>query len=197
MEKVEFPCYLFGKKTTLVADVVERNIPFLIFKPEMKKRGFVLNFHDDSLEADGIKYDLQTTLSGHFKIPRWYQEEINLCLSEVSVAEQIKTIKKLHRQFLHQPEKVTEDLMRRAGVLTPELTRINQNVVKDCEIRKRYKKNRPHPVVSLPLARRFNEVITMDLKVVKMDHCILSILLIYLPEFPEHRLYIEKNQNLW
>ena len=69
VEKVAFPCYLFGKKTTLVADVVERDIPLLISRPEMKKRGFVLNFHDDSLEADGIKYDLQTTPSGHFKIP--------------------------------------------------------------------------------------------------------------------------------
>ena len=29
----------------------------------MKKRGFVQNFHDDSLEADGIKYDFQTILS--------------------------------------------------------------------------------------------------------------------------------------
>ena len=26
-----------------------------------------------------------------------------------------------------------------------------------------------------------------------MDHCILSILLIYLPDFPEHKLCIEKN----
>ena len=78
----------------------------------MKKRGFVLNFNDDSLEADGIKYDLQTTLSGHFKIPLWYQEEINLCVNEMSEAEQIKTVKKLHRQFWHQSEKVTEDLMR-------------------------------------------------------------------------------------
>ena len=68
VEKVEFPYYLFRKKTTLVADVVERDIPLLISKPEMKKRGFVVNFHDDSLEADGIKYDLQTTLSGHFKL---------------------------------------------------------------------------------------------------------------------------------
>ena len=121
VEKVEFPCYLFGKKTTLVADVVERDIPLLISKPEMKKRGSVLNFNDDSLEADGIKYNLQTTLSGHFKIPLWYQEEINLCVNEMNEAEQIKTVKKLHRQFRHQSEKVTEDLMRRAEVLTPEL----------------------------------------------------------------------------
>ena len=57
--------------------------------------------------------------------------------------------------------------MRRAGVLTPELKRINQNVVKDCEICNRYKKTRPRPVVSLPLARRFHEVTAMDLKIVK------------------------------
>ena len=57
--------------------------------------------------------------------------------------------------------------MRRAGVLTPELKRTNQNVVKDCKICNRYKKTLPRPVVSLPLAGRFNEVIAMDLKVVK------------------------------
>ena len=27
VEKVEFPCFLFGKKTTLVAVIVERDIP--------------------------------------------------------------------------------------------------------------------------------------------------------------------------
>ena len=59
----------------------------------MKKSGFVLNFHDDSLEADGIECDLQTTLCGHFKISLWYQEEINLCVNEMSEAEQIKTVK--------------------------------------------------------------------------------------------------------
>ena len=36
-----------------------------------------------------------------------------------------------------------------------------------CEICNRYKKTRPRPVVSLPLARGFNEVIAIDLKVVK------------------------------
>ena len=86
------PCYLFGKKTTLVPDVVERDIYLLISKPEMKKRGFVLNFNDDSLETDRIKYDFQTTLNGHFKTPLWYQEEINLCVNEMSEAEQIKTV---------------------------------------------------------------------------------------------------------
>ena len=197
VEKVEFPCYLFGKKTRLVADVVKRDIPLLISKPEMRKKGFVLNFDDDSLEADVIKYDLRTTLNGHFKIPLWYQDEINLCVNEMSEAERIKTVKMLHQQFQLHLEKVREDLMRRVGVLIPELKRINQNVVKDCEICNRYKRTHPRPVVSLPLARRFNEVIAMDLKVVKNGSLYLSILLIYLPDFPEHRLYIEKLQKLW
>ena len=64
----------------------------LISKPEMKKRGFVLNFNDDSLEADGIKYDFRTTLSGHFKMPFWYQEQIYLRVNEMSEAEEIKTV---------------------------------------------------------------------------------------------------------
>ena len=75
----------------------------------------------------------------------------------------------LIKQNEKESEKVTEDLMRRAGVLTPELKRINQNVVKDCEICNRYKKTRPRPVVSLPLARRFSEIIAMDFKVVKNE----------------------------
>ena len=38
VEKVEFPCYLFGKKTTLVADVVQRDISLLISKPGIKEK---------------------------------------------------------------------------------------------------------------------------------------------------------------
>ena len=57
--------------------------------------------------------------------------------------------------------------MRRAEVLTPDLKRINQNIVKDCGISIRYKRTRPRQAVNLPLERRFNEVITLDLKVVK------------------------------
>ena len=42
VEKIQFPCYVLGKRSTLVADVIDRDIPLLISKPEMKKRGFIL-----------------------------------------------------------------------------------------------------------------------------------------------------------
>ena len=38
--KLELPCVLFGKKTKILADVVDREIPLLIPRPEMQKRGF-------------------------------------------------------------------------------------------------------------------------------------------------------------
>ena len=50
--------------------------------------------------------------------------------------EQVKAVQKLHKQFCYQSTKLTEDLMRRAEVLTSELKRINQNVVSNCEISK-------------------------------------------------------------
>ena len=57
--------------------------------------------------------------------------------------------------------------MGRAEVFTPELKRINQNVVKECEKCDRYNRARLRSKASLPLARRFNELIAMELKVVK------------------------------
>ena len=56
--KYEFPCYIAGEKTTITADVVDRDIPLLISKAEIKKRGFKINLEDDSLEIKGRRIDL-------------------------------------------------------------------------------------------------------------------------------------------
>ena len=166
-EKVEFPCYVFGKRSTIVADVVERDIPLLISKPEMKARGFILDFNNESLMVDGSKYELQTTSTGHFKIPLWQDEEVNICVTEMGKEEQRKTLTKLHRQFRHHPAKATEDILRNAGILNEEIKRINKEVVEACQICKQYKKTPARPVVALPMAKKFNDVVAMDLKVVR------------------------------
>ena len=41
VEKIGFARYSFGKKTSLAADIVERNIPLLTSKLEMKNRRLV------------------------------------------------------------------------------------------------------------------------------------------------------------
>ena len=96
-EKVTFPCYILEKRTKLSADVVNRNIPLLISKGEMKKRKFILNFDQDTLEVNGEKHDLSTTSKGHFKLPLWSHEECNVTFDEMNKREKVATIVKLHR----------------------------------------------------------------------------------------------------
>ena len=133
-EKIQFPCYVRGKRLTMVADVVDRDIPLLISKPEMKARGFVLDFNDETLTADEISHVLKTTTAGHFKIPLWKDEEVNVCITEMEKDEQRKVLTKLHRQFRQNSAKATEDLLQNAGLLNDEIWKINKDVVASCEI---------------------------------------------------------------
>ena len=166
-EKIEFPCYVLGERSTMIADVVDRDIPLLISKPEMKARGFILDFNNETLTANGVCHVLQTTSTGHFKIPLWKDEEVNVCITEMEMNEQRKVLIKLHRQFRHNSAKATEDLLRNAGLLTNDIRRINKEVVADCDICKQYKKTPARPVIALPIAKKFNDVVAMDLKIVK------------------------------
>jgi len=152
----------------------------------MKSRDFVLDFNNETLTVDGSNYHLKTTSTGYFKIPLWRDEEVNMCLTEMEESEKKKTLLKLHRQFRHHPAKTTEDLLRKAGLLNKDVKRINKEVVDNCQICKRYKRSPHNPVASLPLARKFNDVVAMDLKVVKMVKCTLSTLLTCLPDFPRY-----------
>ena len=110
-------------------------------------------------------HELETTYNGHFKLPLWKYEEVNLSVNEMTADEKKAMITKLHRQFRHQPAHVTEGLLRRADILTPELKRMNIEVAVNCDICKLYKRSPPRPVVALPIASKFNDVIAMDLKV--------------------------------
>ena len=47
------------------------------------------------------------------------------------------------------------------------MKRFNEEIANNCQIYKCYKRSSPRPVASLPLARKSNDVVAMDLKVVK------------------------------
>ena len=87
----------------------------------------------------------------------------------MSESEKRKMVEKLHRPYRHQPAHVTESLMRRADILSPELKRMNSEVASNCNICKIYKKSPPKPVVAPPLASKFNDIVAMDLKVFSTD----------------------------
>ena len=67
--KYIFPCVIDGKDTRIMADVVDRDIPLLISKKEMKGRAFRLDLEHDILELNGKQIQLQTSPAGHYKLP--------------------------------------------------------------------------------------------------------------------------------
>ena len=50
------------------------------------------------------------------------------------------------------------------------MKKINKDIADSCETCLRYKKTKPRPIVSAPLANKFNDVIAMDLKVLSRNH---------------------------
>ena len=75
-----------------------------------------------------------------------------------------KTALKLHRQFGHPTSAKLIKLVTDAGIRNSELERAIKDVSDVCTVCCRFKKARPRPVVSLPMASRFNEAVAMDLK---------------------------------
>ena len=56
------------------------------------------------------------------------------------------------------------DLLKDAKIWKSEYKDILEGIVKNCEVCKRFSKAPPRSIVSLPLARSFNEIISLDLK---------------------------------
>ena len=55
-------------------------------------------------------------------------------------------------------------LIRKAGIKDGNLEMCLRTVAENCEVCCRYKKPRPCPVVSMPMASKFNELVALDLK---------------------------------
>ena len=72
---------------------------------------------------------------------------------------------KLHKQFAHPPSEKLIDLLKSADLLNDELKQEVIKVSDDCEVCCKFKKPSARPIVSMPLASKFNDVVAMDLKV--------------------------------
>lgn len=71
---------------------------------------------------------------------------------------------KLHRQFGHPSQEKLMNLIKSAGITDGHLKQEIAKVTEDCDTCKRYKKPASRPVVSIPLATKFNKTVSMDLK---------------------------------
>ena len=74
------------------------------------------------------------------------------------------TAQKLHRQFGHPNPEALIQLIKKAGIKNNKLIKEVRSVSECCVICLQNKNPYPRPVVCLPLAQRFNDMVGMDLK---------------------------------
>lgn len=176
-EKIVIPVTLGQRKITIESDIVDADIPLLLSKDALKKAETILDFNNDIAIMFGQKQTLIPTESGHYAIPlsittdeRLVDKQIVLINSSMksdSKPTPYKIALKLHRQFCHCRAEKLIKLIRASSVwdedevedIVKELRIISAN----CDICKLYKKTPSVPVVSVPLAASFNEVVAMDL----------------------------------
>ena len=75
-----------------------------------------------------------------------------------------KVAEKLHKQFGHAGAARLITFIRDAGVSDISLEKAICNVSESCETCAKFKRPTPRPVVSLPMAEKFNDLLAMDLK---------------------------------
>ena len=71
---------------------------------------------------------------------------------------------KLHKQFGHPSFQKLISLVKNAGVDNRNLEEALEKYSNNCDTCKKFSRPKPRPVVSLPMATKFNETVSMDLK---------------------------------
>ena len=91
--------------------------------------------------------------------------KVTLVAKTIDINNKMKIAKKLHSQFSYPPPEKLIKLVSNAGMNDEDLKDAISEVSEKCEICKVYHKPGFKPVVSMPLAEKFNEVVAMDLKI--------------------------------
>ena len=170
LASVEIPAFLAGRDVMIRIDVVDFDIPLFLSVKSMKNAKVKLDLENDTAEILGKNVSLNYTSSGHYCVPIDNLENITVekvcavCLHELDRDQQCRAILKLHRQFAHPPEKKLIALLRDASVWSKDFKESLNKIYRECQLCKVYAQTPPRTVVALPMARRFNERVAMDLK---------------------------------
>ena len=121
------------------------------------------DFKNDSVMVGGSKIKLRRSLSGQFLLPLSMWLGSNAATFLAVGDEPQKVASKLHKQFGHVSADKLIKLVKCSDYFTTELQEINR-VSEKCEICVKFKKPPPKPTVSIQLASRLNETVSMDLK---------------------------------
>jgi transposase InsO family protein len=134
-----------------------------------------IDFRNDTVTAMGQTIKLESTSSGDYVIPVTTilneSSKVVLHLQDIQdLSKQQKTTKalKLHRQFSHAPANKLLKLVDKSSINDKEFRDSVKEVCDTCSFCRVYKPAPLKPVVGLPLASHFNDVVCMDL--VEFEH---------------------------
>ena len=106
-------------------DLVGSDIPLLLSRSAMKTIGVKMDLGNDTANIIGKDVALNLATSGHYCIER---------TNEIPVEEVMDSkdwYKKLHRQFVHLPQKKLEPLLQNAGLWNNEYVDLIEELMKD------------------------------------------------------------------
>ena len=158
IHKVTFPANIGSKKIYITTDVIDVDIP-------------TINFKDDIVTMFGETIRVRFSSTGHYCIclnrivDVAYDENVvtrvyfvNLeKMNSMTMEDKERVAIKVHKQFCHASGSRLKILMVNAGVQDKEMLKTIECIEKNCNICIRYKKVSPKPIVTLPVAKIFNE----------------------------------------
>ena len=171
IKSLTIPLLIGGSKKLLDVEVVKNNIPLLLGRPSMTQFRMILDTKNHTIDIDGRKFRVQISSSGHYVIPvsefTSVDTEVVLHMENLpkyTRDEKKKKAEKLHRQFAHASKERLLKLLRDGGCDDKEFLAVVKEVCESCKFCRKFKTASPRPVVGLPKASKFNEVVAMDLK---------------------------------
>jgi hypothetical protein len=167
--KYEIPVLIHNHAMRITTEVVDSAIPLLWSKSDMKDAGVKIDFKNDQVELFNEVHAMEFTTKGHVCINLEIPVESVFIASLVSLQDHDvePTLLKLHRQFGHASYDKLKRLIEGAGQWDAKFAETLQRLCKNCQVCKKFTRTPSRPVVGLPMAGSFNEVVCMDLKVWK------------------------------
>ena len=171
---VTIPVQFGSQSAKLMTHVINCDIPLLMSRFSLKRANSHLDFLQDKIMLLGEEVTLKISSSGHYciKLINSSDRYDNTLVSQTLFTSPISSddensrrkVLKLHKQFAHPSSERLKQLIQNSGVKDDKIFNLVDEISRECDICKRYRKPSPRPVVGFPLASEFNEMVAMDIK---------------------------------
>jgi hypothetical protein len=183
VKSVRIPCVIKGMRILILTEIVRGNVPWLIGCETLERLGVSIDLAEGRVRLGAlggviIPYSRGSgshknhicieLIKGITNDQIWFGNLEKEWLKDKKLRRQ--RLKKIHLQFGHGNWKKVFDLLcgayERANLgktLLGEIEEELKDISEQCDVCQRYKVTPARPVVGLPMAKVFNEVVAMDL----------------------------------